>query len=77
MDSPESALEQAKRHVREGEERIAKQEGLIARLERDGHAALLPAARALLAQMQAAQALSCEHLKTEEANPPGPLPDQA
>lgn len=75
VDKPESASEDTKRHVREGEERIAKQERLIAKLERDGHENSLPAARALLAQMKASQELSCEHLRRDEAKPPGALPD--
>lgn len=74
VDKPENALEQAQHHVREGGTRITKQEGLIERLKRDGHENLLPAARAL---MEDAQGLSCEHLKTEEAKPPGALSDEA
>ena len=76
MDKPESALEAAQRHVREGEERIAQQQGLIERLARDGHEHLLPAARELLAQIEHAHGLSCEHLERIEAKPPGALPDE-
>jgi hypothetical protein len=38
----------ARRHVAEGEERVARQEILIAELDRDGHAELAVKARALL-----------------------------
>ena len=66
MKSAESPLEQTRRHVTEGEQRIARQETLIEELEQDGHANLLPAARELLAQLQSAQQLGREHLQREE-----------
>jgi len=38
----------ARRHVAEGEEHVARQEILIAKLDRDGHSKLAVQARALL-----------------------------
>ena len=64
MRAPDTTpLETIARHVYEGQERITKQRVLIAELERDHHPGLLPAAKALLAQMEAAQALLNEHLQ--------------
>ena len=57
----ESVLEMAARHVREGEEHIAKQRALIAELERDGHDNMLPAARELLATFEQTLATHREH----------------
>ena len=64
--APESALEQTQRHVREGAERIAKQEALIEELARDGHDAMLPDAREFLDQLKTIQALGVEHLAREQ-----------
>lgn len=63
---PSPPLEAADRHVREGEERVARQRALIAELERDTHPALLPVARALLAELEAALRWSQENLRREE-----------
>lgn len=65
-ETPETPLEVADRHVREGEERIAKQRALIAELERDQHGQLLPGARELLAQLEASQRLVREHQQHEQ-----------
>ncbi len=67
MESVEDPQEQAQRHVTEGLQRIATQEALIQELERDGHDEMLPAARALLAEMQKLQRLGSEHLQRERA----------
>ncbi len=48
----ETPLEMARRHVREGRERIAHQERLIAELEKDGHFALVPEATRFLETLQ-------------------------
>lgn len=61
----ESPLEQAERHVREGAARIARQEVLLAELERDGHENLLPRAREALALFKSIQAVSEGHLARE------------
>jgi len=37
IDRPETVLEMARRHVFEGEERLARQIALVAKLERDNH----------------------------------------
>lgn len=66
MEASESPLEAADRHVREGEERVAKQRTLIAELERDNHPTLLPVARALLAELEAALRWSQENLRHEQ-----------
>jgi len=49
----ESALEQAERHVREGEEHVARQTALLAKLEQDGHEREAAEARALLGPVRA------------------------
>ncbi len=63
----ETPLEQCQRHVSEGVERIAKQEALIAGLERDGHEQMVPAAQTLLTALKATQQLGEEHLAREIA----------
>jgi len=37
IDHPETVLEMARRHVREGEERLARQIAIVAKLERNSH----------------------------------------
>jgi hypothetical protein len=61
----ESPLEEAERHVREGEGKIARQKEILAKLERDDHVAIAYDGRHLLALMQQTQRLSREHLKIE------------
>jgi hypothetical protein len=48
VNSPEDALAQAERHVREGEARIARQIALIEELDRKGHQHVADTARELL-----------------------------
>jgi hypothetical protein len=50
-DVAEDAIAQAERHVREGEERIARQAAVVEGLERNGHAA--DKGRVLLATLPA------------------------
>jgi hypothetical protein len=52
MNSPEDALAQAERHIREGEARIARQIALIEKLDRDGHEHVADTARELLETFQ-------------------------
>ena len=59
----EPSLAMERRHVVEGARRIARQEALIAELDRDGHTHMLADARALLAQFHDTQQLSIEHLE--------------
>ena len=64
----ETPLEQTQRHVTEGEARIAKQQALIERLERESRDhPMLPEARKLLADMHGFQELGEEHLEREKA----------
>ena len=66
MDVPaESPFEMAERHIREGEEHVAKQKALIVELERDGHDNMLPAARELLALFEQTLATHREHAAVE------------
>ena len=48
----ETLLQQARRHVREGEVRIARQEALVARSGTDGHADAATVARGVLETMR-------------------------
>ena len=66
METSETPLEQTQRHVKEGKDRIAKQQALIAELAHDGHDGMLPAAQELLAQLNASQQLGREHLEREQ-----------
>ena len=67
MGAAETPLEQAERHVREGEARIKRQELLITSLERGGHIRLLVDARDLLARMHEFQRIGLEHVRWERA----------
>ena len=58
----ETKLEMAERHVREGAERIVRQNGLIETLIRDGHDKMLLQAHSLLVEFEAIQAMSENHL---------------
>ena len=57
----------AERHVREGADRITRQQALITTLIRDGHNGMLPQAYDLLAQLEGVQAMSKEHLARYQA----------
>jgi hypothetical protein len=63
----EDRLSMAQRHVAEGEDRIARQEVLIAKLDRHGHAELTVEARALLTTLQTSLRLVREHLSLIES----------
>jgi hypothetical protein len=63
----ETPLQMTERHVREGEQRIANQKALIARLKHVGHAVPIDAAVDFLGQMEDFQRLSVEHLDRERA----------
>lgn len=62
MGSPETTLQMARRHVAEGQERISRQEALIAKLTLDRHDRMLPDANALLDQLRGFLALTKAHL---------------
>ncbi|MBL6455268.1 hypothetical protein JMJ55_08035 [Belnapia sp. T6] len=53
----------AERHVREGEARVARQERLIANLERDNHPERAIVGRQVLANLRWSQELSRGHLE--------------
>ncbi len=61
----ETPLEQCRRHVSQGGQRIARQESLIAQLERAGHERMLLEARVLLTTLKTSQQLGEEHLARE------------
>jgi len=54
-------LQQAERHVAEGKKHVAKQEALVAALERDGHDAYAAKAREILAVLRDTQARHEQH----------------
>jgi hypothetical protein len=58
----ETHRQMAWRHLIEGYDRIVRQELLIDRLVRDGHERLLPAARAVLAELLEYQEAVQKHL---------------
>jgi hypothetical protein len=60
--SVEDLLSMARRHVAEGEVHVARQEDLIRKLDRDGHAELAVEARALLTTLQTSLRLVREDL---------------
>ena len=50
-DRTETELELAQRHVREGEDRVARQAAIVVELERDSHLSAAAHARELLKNM--------------------------
>ena len=69
---PETHLQQARRHVEEGRQRIARQGKLIAELAQGGHVRLLPQAESLLERMRDALREMEAHLEHEEREAAGP-----
>jgi hypothetical protein len=63
----EDLLTMAKRHVQEGEQRVARQEALVADLLRGGHSAAAARGAEVLAQMRWSLDLSRRHLAFELA----------
>jgi hypothetical protein len=61
----ETQLEMAKRHVREGEEHVARQRVLIARLRQNGHAAAVGVAQIILGTFEQTLAEYRRHLNLE------------
>ena len=66
----ETPLQMTERHVREGEQRIANQKALIARLKHVGNAVPIDEAVIILGQMEDFQRLSVEHMDRERAKRP-------
>jgi len=65
-------LSMARRHVAEGEEHVARQEILIAKLDRDGHSKLAVQARALLATLRTSLRLTYRGLRTSPGDQVSP-----
>lgn len=67
MAGNEDKLGEAERHVREGEQQIARLKAQIAKLENDGHFGAAEEPRRLLATFEQTQRLHVEHLELERA----------
>ena len=65
MDPPEDALARAERHVREGEERVARQLAIVEEMDRDDHPEAAAMAREVLATLRSTLDLMRGHLRTE------------
>jgi hypothetical protein len=65
--SHETVLEQAERHRREADARIARQETILAELERAGSLELLETARSLLTILRETRKAMRDHLEIERA----------
>ena len=70
----ETPLQMARRHVSESEDRIERQEALVARLERQGHTEMVGEARELLAAMREFLKVSRAHLQVELGRSQRPRP---
>jgi DNA-binding ferritin-like protein len=66
-DAPGTALHIAERHVREGQQRIARQREIIEEMERDGHKRTAQVARTVLVQLVRALEPAQQHLREERA----------
>ena len=63
MHSGETLLELARRHVLEGEVRVARQRAIIEEMERDNHRDVAASARRIMATLEASLRLSRQHLE--------------
>jgi hypothetical protein len=63
-----SLIEIANRHVRDGEEKVARQRAVVAQLEHDGEAARADLARALLITLETSLGLACDDLRRYEVS---------
>jgi hypothetical protein len=59
-------VQRAFRHVREGEQRVARQRQLLEQLIRDRHVSEVEPARQLLAALERSVSLARDHLRHEE-----------
>jgi len=66
IDRSETVLEIARRHVREGEERLARQIALVAKLERDNHTEPVALATKVLETIRLSLDMSKRHLSRLE-----------
>ncbi|MGD0430532.1 MAG: hypothetical protein ABSA58_05520 [Acetobacteraceae bacterium] len=64
--SPEDAIALERRHILEGEKRVARQEALVKGLIEKGHDGFLPRSRELLSLLRGSLELSREHLRNLE-----------
>lgn len=69
MPPAESALAQAERHVREGEERVAHQKTILTELIRDKQDVAAEKARTVLMTLETTLELAREHLRLEQEAP--------
>ncbi|WP_207537653.1 hypothetical protein [Sabulicella rubraurantiaca] len=65
MDPHEDALAMAERHVREGEERVARQRAIIEEMERDNHPKAAEIGRSTLQVLLSTLELMRGHLRIE------------
>jgi hypothetical protein len=73
-DRTETELEIARRHVREGEDRVARQAAIVAELERDSHLAAAAHGRELLKNMLSILDFEKQHLPEIEKQNLGQSP---
>ncbi len=64
---PETALDMGRRHVREGEERLARQANIVGKMEAHGHDEQAALGRRLFETMRLALNLQRRHLRDMEA----------
>jgi hypothetical protein len=62
IDRPETVLEMARRHVLEGDERLARQIAIVAKLERDKHTEVAALATEVLETIRVSLDMSKRHL---------------
>jgi hypothetical protein len=61
MAAPETTLEWAERHVRQAEAAVARQEEIIAEMDRDGHPEAAARGRKVLETLRVSLRLAREH----------------
>jgi hypothetical protein len=65
-DRPETPLEMARRHVRGGEKRLARQTALVVEMDSRGHHEMASLGREILENMRSALELHRDHLREIE-----------
>lgn len=73
MNQPDASLTRSERHIRDGEERIARQIAIAEAMERDNHPYAAEQARKILATLQTSLDLAREYLRLEQEDR-GPKP---
>lgn len=74
MIRPEHPLARAERRVREGEERVARQAGVVEKLSDAGHEWAAETARVILASFEASLELARDRLRAVRARANGEPP---